>query len=362
MIKSILTPLVAAAGVFAFAMAASTAPAQAQVVKVTPIGQVDGEFCNRDRALLFEDPDGTTILYDPGRTVRGPTDPRLPQPVEGVGGLDGVVLTSVHSDHLGDFYLDTDATCAGGGTQISTTPNSNTAEIVAGHPNSFIPGPGELTGFLRTKILAAGGTAGQIDTLRHGGVKMIGGVEVAVIVAHHSNGVSRAFLTGNNQLTNPAGNPTNGLTQHILPEDLAPDGLTAYVGPENGFVLTFTNGLVVYLSGDTGQFGDMKTVVKEYYSDFRQPGNGLLAVVHMGGKFSMGPDEAAWATETLLEADSVIPEHANQASTVSGVVQPGTNVANFQAAIAAGNNTPVHVPLSNVTMCFDNTATKVACP
>ena len=29
-------------------------------------------------------------------------------------------------------------------------------------------------------------------------------------------------------------------------------GLTAYVGPPTGYVLTFSNGLVVYLSGDTG--------------------------------------------------------------------------------------------------------------
>ena len=52
-------------------------PAMAANVKVTPLGGQEGEFCPQDRALIFEDPNGTRILYDPGRTVAGATDPRL---------------------------------------------------------------------------------------------------------------------------------------------------------------------------------------------------------------------------------------------------------------------------------------------
>jgi glyoxylase-like metal-dependent hydrolase (beta-lactamase superfamily II) len=70
-------------------------PVWAQNVKVTPLGSHDGEFCARDRALVFEDPDGTRILYDAGRTVRGPDDERL-------GEIDAVLLSHVHGDHLGD--------------------------------------------------------------------------------------------------------------------------------------------------------------------------------------------------------------------------------------------------------------------
>ena len=55
----------------ALAAAALAAPAFAQTVKVTPLGGVEGEFCVQDRALVFEDPNGTRILYDPGRTVAG---------------------------------------------------------------------------------------------------------------------------------------------------------------------------------------------------------------------------------------------------------------------------------------------------
>ena len=50
-------------------------------VKVTPLGSHDGEFCSRDRAMLFEDPDGTKILFDVGRTVAGPDDYRMMQEV-----------------------------------------------------------------------------------------------------------------------------------------------------------------------------------------------------------------------------------------------------------------------------------------
>src|SRR5918999_2779482 len=64
-------------------------------VKITPLGSHDGEFCPFDRALIFEDPDGTRILYDAGRTVRGGNDPRL-------GNINAVLLSHVHGDHLGD--------------------------------------------------------------------------------------------------------------------------------------------------------------------------------------------------------------------------------------------------------------------
>ena len=52
-------------------------PAVAQNVKITPLGSHDGEFCKFDRALILEDPNGTRILYDAGRTVAGGDDSRL---------------------------------------------------------------------------------------------------------------------------------------------------------------------------------------------------------------------------------------------------------------------------------------------
>ena len=51
--------------------------AQDQTVKITPLGARTGEFRSLDRALLFEDPSGVRILYDPGFTVAGGDNSRL---------------------------------------------------------------------------------------------------------------------------------------------------------------------------------------------------------------------------------------------------------------------------------------------
>ena len=78
------------------ALLLSQAPVSSQggLVQVTPLGSVAGELCASDRAILFEDPLGIRILYDPGRTV-DESDGRL-------GTVDVVLLSHVHADHLGD--------------------------------------------------------------------------------------------------------------------------------------------------------------------------------------------------------------------------------------------------------------------
>ena len=57
-------------GIASLALAACAAspqaPGNAQVVKITPLGSHDGEFCPLDRALIFEDPDGIRLeIYAP---------------------------------------------------------------------------------------------------------------------------------------------------------------------------------------------------------------------------------------------------------------------------------------------------------
>lgn len=71
---------------------------QADWVKVTPLGSHDGEFCRLDRALIFEVPQGTQILYDAGRTVAGANDSRL-------GRIDVILVSHVHGDHVGDKHI-----------------------------------------------------------------------------------------------------------------------------------------------------------------------------------------------------------------------------------------------------------------
>src|SRR5262245_19412644 len=77
----------------------------AQNVKITALGSHDGELCDRDRAIIFEDPTGVRILYDVGHTLTAGDDPRL-------GTVHLVLLSHAHGDHLGDRKLK----AVGGGT------------------------------------------------------------------------------------------------------------------------------------------------------------------------------------------------------------------------------------------------------
>src|SRR5438874_8995312 len=87
------------------------------LVKITPLGTHSGELCRNDRALLFEDPAGVRILYDPGRTV-DEADTRL-------GDVHVMLLSHAHTDHVGDVRPNTSAprTCA---VPASGAANPNT--------------------------------------------------------------------------------------------------------------------------------------------------------------------------------------------------------------------------------------------
>jgi len=295
--------------------------ASSQTVKVTPLGSHEGEFCSRDRALIFEDPDGTRLLYDAGNTVRGVEDPRL-------GEIDAVLLSHVHGDHLGNAHQSApDAgSCAEPDSSVDATPNSNTVDIVVAKEARFLVG-GEMASFFGPKVAAAGGDAAQVQLVRFGGVREVGGVTVASVPAVHSNGLSPAFLEGD------------------IAAALKASGLTAYVGPPGGYVLQFSNGLVVYLSGDTGITAEQDAVVRRFFG-------AELAVMNIGGIFSTGPQEAAYVINELVQPRAVIASHANEAATHGGEVQPGTKTQTFIDAVDA----PVHIPLSGRTMEFDGDA------
>lgn len=294
-------------------------------VKVTPLGSHDGEFCRYDRALLFEDPNGTRLLYDAGRTVRGPDDPRL-------GRVDAVLLSHVHGDHLGDKHsVGANAgTCAQPEFAIDATPNSNSVNIVVGKQASFLVG-GEMAGFFRNKLKAAGGDPARVKLIRFGAQHELGGVTVASVPAVHSNGLNPAFLEPGHA------------------EALRANGLTAYVGPPGGYVVRFSNGLVAYLSGDTGITAEQDLVVNRFYK-------ANLAVINIGGTFTTGPVEAAHVINEMVRPVSVIASHANEAATANGRLLPGTRTERFRAAVKV----PTHVPLSGKTMLFDGRGRCVA--
>lgn len=297
------------------------APGWSQTVKVTPLGSHDGEFCRNDRAMIFEDPDGTRILYDAGRTVRGANDPRL-------GKIDGVLLSHVHGDHLGDRHLKSAnaGTCGKPKFEAKDAPSSNTENIVVAKKAKFFVG-GEMNSWFNTRIPAAGGSKKQVLLVRFGGTRKLGGVQIWSVPAVHSNGINAAFLKGD------------------IAKHMKDNGLTAYVGPPGGYVLRFSNGLTTYLSGDTGVTAEQETVVRKSLG-------AKLVVMNIGGIFSTGPKEAAYVINDLVKPNAVIISHANEGATKGGKVNPKSKTALFQKMVKV----PAYPSLSGVTMEFDGNA------
>jgi L-ascorbate metabolism protein UlaG (beta-lactamase superfamily) len=161
-------------------------------------------------------------------------------------------------------------------------------------------------------------------------IKFLGatnGVQIALVPADHSNDVPPGLLTGSERA------------------NLAADNLAAYVGHANGYVVSFTNGLKVYLSGDTAIMGDMKTIIRDFYKV-------NLAVMHIGA-FSMQSEESAFAENELIQPNAVIAAHVDEAATKDGQVNPGTKTQQF---IDLVKGRPVHVPRSGKTTEFNGDA------
>jgi L-ascorbate metabolism protein UlaG (beta-lactamase superfamily) len=75
---------------------------------------------------------------------------------------------------------------------------------------------------------------------------------------------------------------------------------THYVGIAAGYVLSVAGGPVLYHAGDTAVFGDMKLIGDLYRPE--------VAMLPIGGHFTMGPREAALAIG-LLGAKTILPIH-----------------------------------------------------
>src|SRR2546425_10888698 len=211
--------------------------AAAENVKVTPIGQRAREFCAQDRAILFEDPTGVRLLYDPGNTIAGATDHRL-------GDVHVILISHAHSDHLGNAKLNQnpDSETSSCSSAVTTNaPSTNTAEIaaakrsaiVAGGPLSFVIGRliaavvGSTTAVCpasgltnemtvpRTAACTANLLSGAKRTVRH--VSAMRGVQISMVTAIHPNDLASGFLADPEKMS------------------LSPAGLA--VGLANGFVV-----------------------------------------------------------------------------------------------------------------------------
>jgi L-ascorbate metabolism protein UlaG (beta-lactamase superfamily) len=303
--------------------ALAAVPALAQAVKVTPLGGVEGEFCPQDRALVFEDPNGTRILYDPGRTVAGADDPRL-------GKIDIILVSHMHGDHVGNAHgkAPNSGTCDKPDVSVSALPNTSAVNIALAKKAKIVTGS-EMPPFFAAKLKAGGGDPANSILARFGGSVTLNGVRIATVTALHSNGVDPDYIGGD------------------LGKAMKDVGIAGDVGLATGYVLRFSNGLVAYLSGDTGIVADQEAVVRNYYQ-------AKLVVMNMGDGFSTGPAEATYVINDLVKPATVIASHANEVGTVDGKVRPGSKTEAFIKAVKSP--VQVLVPLSGKTMDFDANA------
>jgi L-ascorbate metabolism protein UlaG (beta-lactamase superfamily) len=304
---------------FALIGAAMPFALHAQTVKITPLGTHEGELCSRDRATIFEDPTGVRILYDVGQSVMGGEDPRL-------GTIHVVLLTHAHTDHIGDQKL---IAMNQGSCETpklaSALPDSNTAEVAAAKNPSLIM-IRNLAFFLAKKIqnirgkptgtcaetggaIAAVQAAPCIAPVELGGTKIVkaagaaNGVEITTVYASHDSTLIRELLTDAQK------------------KALEPDNISVSLGAPSGYVVKFTNGLTVYLSGDTAVHSEMKTVVHDFY-------RAKLAVMNLGPN-AISSEAAAYAMNDLVDPVAVIVSHPNEGVTSGGKLNPGTRTARF---------------------------------
>jgi L-ascorbate metabolism protein UlaG (beta-lactamase superfamily) len=190
-------------------------------------------------------PGGLTLLFDPWFG-----NPKSDRAAADVDACDVMLLTHGHFDHLG-----------------SSGDGPVEAIDIAERTRPAWPAMHELSLWLAGRLKkAADGVVG----MNQGGTVDARGVKVTMVPAVHSAG------------------------------DVFGDSTPVYLGAPVGFVVELENGFRFYCSGDTTVFADMRLIAELYAPE--------LAILPIGGHFTMGPREAAMAVE-MLGVHHVLPVH-----------------------------------------------------
>ncbi len=191
---------------------------------------------------------GKKILLDPWFS----TNPKCPTRYRkkgSFGTVDLILWTHGHVDH---FML----------------PDAK--ELVADYRPKIVA-PWELSFFIKAQI--PGANCQTFVLGNKGATADFDGVKITMVEAFHSAG---AQLTGF-------------------------EGINRFMGEAVGYIIQFENGLKIYHSGDTSMTADMETIIRGFYKPH-------IAILPIGGVFTMGPEEAAFACK-LIRPKIVIPEH-----------------------------------------------------
>ncbi len=200
-------------------------------------------------AFRIVSPGGKVIVTDPWLRTN-PLAPAEFKQLENFRKIDVLLVTHGHFDHIAD---------APALAQMYKVP---------------LRGPGDL---LHTVMTLGVLPPELLPRMNKGGtVEAAPGVKVTAVRAEHSSLFVWRNPATNKDETHPGGEPI-------------------------GWIIELENGFRIYHAGDTAVFGDMKWIGERYKPD--------LALVPIGGNFTMDPADAAWAVKELIRPQAVIPMH-----------------------------------------------------
>ncbi len=229
-------------------------------------------------AIKITTPQGKNILIDPYLTGN-PKTPAQYKNLSNLGKVDLILVTHAHFDHLGDS---------------STLLKSCDCKLIA--PSGLEDNLSYL-GMVDTNKL--------IHMNKTGTVYPFDGVSITMVHAEHSSELDWSDIKTN--------------THQVL-----------YGGEPVGFIITINNQFTIYHMGDTGLFGDMAFIGKYYHPN--------LILIPIGGNFTMGPQDAAYATDNWLKPKYALPIHYGTYPVLKGtpieykksLVNSSTEVINLQ--------------------------------